>query len=325
MTARIDGFVSSAIASLPLRKSLAHVPALGRPSGRLGLRGPRSAQATHAHRPRLESFVSSRRDAIVGCYDYSALALRICRLAQRPEVSVTRLGASDGWPLDVLQLRTRGAGRRPLRVLVSAGVHGIEPSGPGAALLAMERLLADQDRFTNLELTVLPLVNPVGYRARRRGNADNLDLNRWFFDVADVPVEVMLTRPVLGGCRFDLGIDLHASRSVGERGFFALHRSAAVVLGPAMHRLRERYPILSESTNRYTLEAPGVLRSENTGTVKDYLALSGTRWAMTIEAPAVWPYERQVLGSADLVLELVEEARRLVVSEERSAPRVRRA
>ncbi len=278
-------------------------------AGRLPRR--RSALSLFAPRPRLALAEPTGRDAILGCHDYGGFAERLLRLRERAGLTVRRLGMSDGGPLDVIRLSTARSGRRALRVLLSAGVHGIEPSGPGAALLAVSRLLAAPERYPDVELTVLPLVNPAGYRAQRRGNGDGLDLNRHFVDDDEVPHEVLLSRAVLAGGPFDLGIDLHASRSVGERGFFALHREATAVLVPAMRNFGERYPILRESTGRYILESPGVLRSENRGTVKDYLADKGTRWSMTIEAPAVWPYERQVEGNAEIVLKLIEAAQQI--------------
>ncbi len=80
-----------------------------------------------------------------------------------------------------------------------------------------------------------------------------------------------------------------------------------------MRSFGARYPILCESTDRYVLDADGVLRSSNRGTLKDYLADDcSVRWSVTIEAPAAMPYASQVRGSADVVETLVATARELV-------------
>ncbi len=252
-------------------------------------------------------------ERVVGCWDYPGLTRQLGHLAGLPGIEAQRLGWVNGAPLDVLRLVCPHHGTKPrLRVVVSAGVHGVEPAGPAAALLVLGQLLDSPERSHGLDLTVLPLVNPVGYRAQTRGNGQQVDLNRSFFDHDTVPPEVRLVRAVLAHAPYDLGIDLHASRSVGERGVFALHRNSGDLLKPAMQRFGARHPILRESTDQYRLEADGVLKSQNVGTIKDYLLDHGTRWAMTIETPAAWDYERQVQASTDIVHTLIETARDLL-------------
>jgi predicted deacylase len=244
---------------------------------------------------------------LVGCWDYAGFVSKVTELAARHPLARRRAGWVGGSPLEVLRL-TCPAGPR-LRVVVTAGVHGVEPSGPAAALMLVERWLQDPASYRGLELTVLPLVNPVGFRRQTRGNGGQIDLNRSFTDAPAVPLEVRLLRGILRKGGFHLGIDLHASRSVGERGVFALHRGSADLLLPAMRRFAEKHPILRESTDLYALEGDGVLRSDNVGTIKDYLHQHGARWATTIEVPAAWTYERQVQASVDVVETLVETAR----------------
>jgi hypothetical protein len=247
-------------------------------------------------------------DDLVPPHDLSAFEARLAAVTGRGCLQVERLGWVGGWPLHVVRW---GARSPRLRVLVSAGVHGIEPAGPAAVLLFLEQMLDAPEQYADVEVTAIPLVNPVGYHARTRGNADRVDLNRAFTGRPGVPREVALLRDVLGG-PFDLGIDLHSSRSSGMRGYFALHRDALDLLAPAMRRFGERYPLLCEGTDRYVLDTDGVLRSSNNGTLKDYLADTGVRWAVTIEAPVLTPYPSQVRGSADVVHTLIATARALM-------------
>jgi hypothetical protein len=219
-------------------------------------------------------------DALVPPNDLAAFERRVGTLALHSTVAARRLGWVAGWPLHALRLPALRTPR--LRVVVTAGVHGIEPAGPAAVLLFLEQLLAAPLRHEGVEVTALPLVNPVGYHARTRGNAERIDLNRSFGLPSGAPREVELVRAGLAAERFDLGIDLHSSRSSGERGWFALHRGSLELLAPAMRRFGEAFPILCEGTDRYVLESPGVLRSSNQGTLKDFLADNGARWAVTI-------------------------------------------
>lgn len=62
----------------------------------------------------------------------------------------------------------------PLRIYISAGIHGDEPAAPLAAL----RLLQENQWPENVEIFFLPCLNPVGYTLNKRENIGGLDLNR---------------------------------------------------------------------------------------------------------------------------------------------------
>lgn len=60
------------------------------------------------------------------------------------------------------------------RVYLSSGIHGDEPAGP----LALLELLGADAWPDNAELWLCPCLNPTGFRAGTRENADGIDLNR---------------------------------------------------------------------------------------------------------------------------------------------------
>lgn len=60
------------------------------------------------------------------------------------------------------------------RFYLSAGIHGDEPAGPLTAL----RLLQADNWPPNLELWLLPCLNPGGFVLNTRGNPGGIDLNR---------------------------------------------------------------------------------------------------------------------------------------------------
>jgi hypothetical protein len=60
------------------------------------------------------------------------------------------------------------------RIHISAGIHGDEPAGPLAAL----RLLQENHWPHNLEIFLVPCLNPLGFMLNQRGNAQGIDLNR---------------------------------------------------------------------------------------------------------------------------------------------------
>lgn len=57
---------------------------------------------------------------------------------------------------------------------ISTGIHGDEPAGPLAAL----RLLRENKWPANIEIVLIPCLNPVGFQKNCRGNGEGVDLNR---------------------------------------------------------------------------------------------------------------------------------------------------
>ena len=61
-----------------------------------------------------------------------------------------------------------------LRLYISAGIHGDEPAGPLATL----KLIQENHWPENVEIFLLPCLNPAGFTLNRRENANGIDLNR---------------------------------------------------------------------------------------------------------------------------------------------------
>jgi len=61
-----------------------------------------------------------------------------------------------------------------VRIYISAGIHGDEPAAPLAAL----KLIQENNWPENVEIFLLPCLNPIGFTFNQRGNVDNIDLNR---------------------------------------------------------------------------------------------------------------------------------------------------
>lgn len=69
---------------------------------------------------------------------------------------------------------TTGISRSLTRIYISAGIHGDEPAGPLAAL----KLLQNNTWPDNVDITLLPCLNPIGFTLNQRSNAQGIDLNR---------------------------------------------------------------------------------------------------------------------------------------------------
>ena len=94
----------------------------------------------------------------------------------------TLLAAQTVWTRDDLSMATRGklpAFRRPgaratRRVYISAGIHGDEPAGPLAAL----ELIRQNKWPDDIDVCLLPCLNPSGFVLNKRENSEGMDLNR---------------------------------------------------------------------------------------------------------------------------------------------------
>ena len=66
----------------------------------------------------------------------------------------------------------------PIRIYISAGIHGDEPAGPLAAL----KLIEENRWPVDAEIFLVPCLNPIGFTQNRRENAGGIDLNRDYRD-----------------------------------------------------------------------------------------------------------------------------------------------
>lgn len=243
---------------------------------------------------------------ILAPHDFPGLLGRLEKLRQ-PGVELRTLGHVDGHPIPWVHLPALVQPPK-LRVLVTGGVHGKEGAGPAAALLWLEQVLAEPQLRREVEFTVIPCVCPTGYVNRTRKNGGGVNLNRLFGDGLAVPPEVAVVRGALTERPYDLAIDLHASKSAGREGFFVLHRGAEEPAKAALSQFSKKHPVLDRATELYAQEAPGLYRSQNHGTLKDYLGEHGVPYSYTVESPALLEYEKQVVGLADLIRSLRDAA-----------------
>ena len=123
------------------------------------------------------------------------------RLKHLPWGRCTRLGLVSDYPLFVW----RFIPPQPIQsVLLSAGIHGDEPSGVECLLMLLEN---HPSWLRGFDLTVFPCLNPWGYEHHMRVNEQGSDVNRLWKN--NPSQEVLLARRVLNHHRFDLTLCLH--------------------------------------------------------------------------------------------------------------------
>ena len=92
------------------------------------------------------------------------------------------------------------------KALISAGIHGDEPSGVETICKFLEN--NQFEKFSKeWELTFLPCLNPYGYEYESRENHEGKDLNRFFKDY-NPPHEVIFAKSFFEN-PYDITIELH--------------------------------------------------------------------------------------------------------------------
>lgn len=133
--------------------------------------------------------------------DPAVYARQVEAAARAQGFRVDVFGNIAGVPQLALTKRTRGPRRR---IYLSAGIHGDEPAPPLALLALLERGVFDHRAVW----FICPLLNPAGFLARRRENADGLDLNRDYKALRSLEIQAH-ARWLRGQPNFDLTLCLH--------------------------------------------------------------------------------------------------------------------
>lgn len=147
----------------------------------------------------------------------------IATWATSPRVAVETLGESvQGRPIRLLRVGNPAPGPGDRATLLLTGcVHGNEPAGREAILNLLEYLTTTDDTTTLAWLAdnpvwLIPTVNPDGFDAGTRNNANDVDLNRDFVSLEEP--ESRAVAVALGRARPLVMVDLHESVNLIDPG-----------------------------------------------------------------------------------------------------------
>ena len=104
------------------------------------------------------------------------------------------------------------------RGLIAAGFHGDEIAGPWGVVNFLEN--TDLDIFDNINISIIPLVNPMGFRLNMRSGGYGLDANRGY-------IETKNTQEVFKLSREGEILKSHQSiyKDLGKDGLICLHEA----------------------------------------------------------------------------------------------------
>jgi hypothetical protein len=214
--------------------------------------------------------------------------------------------AAHGWAAEVfhsaqgfdwvaLRLPPRVPDRRKL-IHISAGTHGDEPAGPLAAL----KLIQENRWPDNVEVLLLPCLNPLGFLLNQRANADGIDLNRDYRNPRSAETRQHIAwlekQP-----EFDLYLCLHEDWE--SNGFYLYEQNPDQRASWADAMIAAVAPIcpvdLSENIEGRPAQG-GIIRPANTLAERPdwpealYQITHKSRQGYTLEAPSDFPLDARV-------------------------------
>ncbi|MFQ5716918.1 MAG: M14 family metallocarboxypeptidase [Nitrospinales bacterium] len=233
--------------------------------------------------------------------DYRALLRRLASLLVFPDKQlqvIAEISANDQvYPVLKISLKMGSSGKK--KALISAGIHGDEPSGVETVCAFLER--GEFKRFErDWEITLLPCLNPFGFEYATRKNHEKKDLNRLFKCQPPpreiVPIQQILNRP------FDLTLELHEDSD--SPGYYLFQRAET----DSKRSLGRR--ILDEVEKTMTLNLNGKIEgmpanrgliewASDSDTMKwwpmaVYAASRGSRFCFTLETASGFPMNARV-------------------------------
>ena len=192
---------------------------------------------------------------------------------------------------------------RSQRVYLSTGIHGDEPAGP----LAVRQLLREDLWPAGFELWLCPCLNPSGFAANRRENAEGLDLNRQYLE-PKAGETLAHIRWLQQQPSFDLCLCLHEDWE--SHGFYVyeLNPDNQPSLAEEMAaRVAEICPIDRSELIEGRPARNGIIRPSLDPRTRPqwpeafYLLTQKTRLSYTLEAPSDFPLSARVAALATAV------------------------
>ena len=239
--------------------------------------------------------------------DYGHISQRLAAL-RGSHIRVDAVGRVETYPFYLVELGTSKV-ELPA-ILLTASVHGNEPSGVEAVLRFLER--DHGSLLSHFRFLILPCINPTGYIRDLRENSRRIDINR-AFEEDNLP-EVQIVKEVLSNRQFVCALDFHEDWEAV--GFYLYEgRREGLLLGEAIiERIKAIGPIEPDdpgdeggdgSDPPRSVGIYPVASSWGTQGLTSYTHKYHSEHVLISEAPTEWEMERRVaahLATLDLVL-----------------------
>jgi hypothetical protein len=186
------------------------------------------------------------------------------------------------------------------KILFSAGIHGNEPAGAECALRFIEAIARSPEKYKDVAVDIIPLVNPWGWAHDIRFNQAGIDINRDFATFNSQ--EAKIIRNILGKDQFSLMFDLHEDPAA--TGFYIyqyglqdrhLTRQIVAAVGDLGYPVEQHIQMVVLKTENGIIDAPmwGLQYMRLTGqlSITNYYRLYHSSYVFTVETPTALPFE----------------------------------
>jgi murein peptide amidase A len=200
------------------------------------------------------------------------------------------------------------------KLLICAGIHGNEPAAVETALQFIEKLSAEDNPYSSMNIVILPLLNPWGWSRDIRFNREGLDLNRDF--AAFASQEALLIEAYLNGKDYDLIIDSHEDPDAS--GFY-LYQYGNQNQGNSRDVIESvrnfDFPIEQDvnmvilKTDDGLIDAPlwglWYMKLTRQLSMANFMRLYNSKYVYTVETPTDTPLEKRVEIQLHVLNELI--------------------
>ena len=223
-------------------------------------------------------------------------------ISNRVNLHCTILGNANNVP--IIMLKQKKSKNNKPKLLLASGFHGNEPGGVLAVQRAIQVL--PKSLFDSVSLTILPLINPHGFKNLNRLNKQNKDPNRGFCHTRIIKNKSSIEGQILLD-NFSMLLD------AAQDGFMSLHEDPD----------QKRFYIYSSSINNKIMGfrslgskcfglvsngtiyddpiSGGIIYQRCDGSFEDKLNHEGVKFTACVELPGHREIEERVICGSILI------------------------
>jgi len=219
------------------------------------------------------------------------------------------LGKVREFPILLLKPKVTVSGPR---ILLSAGFHGDEISGPWAVL----KFLEEYHYPTEINLSILPLVNPTGFQLSRRGNFWGVQPNNDYVDIGEYQEAsqedkiLKKNKVIFKVLAKDAYIALHED---DEEKFYIYSIGKFDQLDKKLLEIGEEYfgvltkDQIKNKNKGGKKNTHGRVGNDLDASFEHFLYENGTKKAITVEIPSRQDFDRRVQLALKIILIITNE------------------
>lgn len=213
----------------------------------------------------------------------------------------------------IYSINLKSKSESPIKIFLTAGVHGDEPAGVEAVVKFLE---ADNSKLLeHFEFLIIPCLNPYGYSHNVRWNSEGIDINRTFED--NLSIEAVLIKTLLADKQLDIFIDFHEDWEY--RGFylFEISKNGNELGKEIINKIGSTCEIKKDEVIDGFINNNGVIKldCEEFGerALALYLSNHHIQHSITLETPTQWDFDKRVLTHLESLSIILESYLRQVV------------